>query len=112
MTLTSTQNILIQLHISHMNNKEFIAALSQKEGLLQRDTQKLVNLLVAELSSQFENGSTLAVQNFGQFEVKKKLERVVVNPSSGQRMLVPPKLVLNFKAFSALRERTQKGGES
>ena len=49
-----------------MNNKDFIAALSQKESLLQRDTQKLVNLLVAELTSQFENGSTLTVQNFGQ----------------------------------------------
>ena len=95
-----------------MNNKEFISALSQKEGLLQRDAQKMVNLLVAELSAQFENGSTLTVQNFGQFEVKKKLERVVINPSSGQRMLVPPKLVLNFKAYPALKERTQKGGES
>ena len=95
-----------------MNNKEFISALSQKEGLLQRDAQKMVNLLVAELSSQFENGNTLTIQNFGQFEVRKKLERVVVNPSSGQRMLVPPKLVLNFKSYPALRERTQKGGES
>ncbi|MBR0273187.1 MAG: HU family DNA-binding protein [Bacteroidaceae bacterium] len=95
-----------------MNNKEFISALSQKEGLLQRDAQKMVNLLVAELSAQFENGNTLTVQNFGQFEVKKKLERVVVNPSSGQRMLVPPKLVLNFKAYPALKERTQKGGEA
>ncbi|MBR1755571.1 MAG: HU family DNA-binding protein [Bacteroidaceae bacterium] len=95
-----------------MNNKEFISTLAQKEGLLQRDTQKLVNLLVAELTAQFESGHQLAVQNFGQFEVKKKMERVVVNPSTGQRMLVPPKLVLNFKTFSALRERTQKGGES
>ena len=95
-----------------MNNKEFISALSQKEGLLQRDAQKMVNLLVAELSAQFENGNTLTVQNFGQFEVKKKLERVVVNPSSGQRMLVPPKLVLNFKAYPALKERTQKGVEA
>ena len=88
-----------------MNNKEFISALSQKESLLQRDTQKLVNLLVAELTSQFENGSTLAVQNFGQFEVKKKLERVVVNPSSGQRMLVPPKLVLTYKPSSLLKDK-------
>ena len=93
-----------------MNNKDFITALSQKEGLLQRDTQKMVNLLVAELTSQFEDGNSLTVQNFGQFEVKKKLERVVVNPSTGQRMLVPPKLVLNFKPYTALRERSQKGG--
>ncbi len=94
-----------------MNNKQFITTLSQKEGLLQRDAQKMVNLLIAELTAQFENGNSLTVQNFGQFEVKKKLERVVVNPSTGQRMLVPPKLVLSFKAYNALRDRTQKGGE-
>lgn len=112
MILIFMLNLQKLIFISPMNNKEFISALSQKEGLLQRDAQKMVNLLVAELSAQFENGSTLTVQNFGQFEVKKKLERVVVNPSSGQRMLVPPKLVLNFKAYPALKERTQKGGES
>lgn len=95
-----------------MNNKEFITALSQKEGLTAPDTQMLVNHLIAELSSQFENGSQLSIQNFGQFEVKKKLERVVVNPSTGQRMLVPPKLVLNFKASPNLKGRMQKGGES
>ena len=95
-----------------MNNKDFIAALSQKEGLLQRDTQKMVNLLVAELTAQFEQGNSLTVQNFGQFDVKKKLERVVVNPATGQRMLVPPKLALTFKPYSSLKERTQKGGKA
>jgi len=94
-----------------MNNKEFISTLGQQEGLTARDTQMLVNHLVAELSTQFENGNVLTVQNFGQFEVKKKLERVVVNPSTGQRMLVPPKLVLGFKTAAQLKNRLQKGGE-
>ncbi len=94
-----------------MNNKEFISTLGQQEGLTARDTQMLVNHLVAELSTQFENGNVLTVQNFGQFEVKKKLERVVVNPSTGQRMLVPPKLVLGFKTATQLKNRLQKGGE-
>ncbi len=95
-----------------MNNKDFIAALSAKEGLTTRDTQMLVNHIIAEMTAQFENGSQLSIQNFGQFEVKKKLERVIVNPSTGERMLVPPKLVLGFKASPNLKERMQKGGES
>ena len=94
-----------------MNNKEFISSLSQKESLSQRDAQMLVNHLVAELVTQFESGNQLAIQNFGQFEVKKKMERVVTNPSTGLRMLVPPKLVLSFKPSSNLKGRMQKGGE-
>ncbi len=94
-----------------MNNKEFISSLSQKENLTAREAQMLVNHLVAEMSAQFEAGNPLTIQNFGQFEVKKKLERVVTNPSTGQRMLVPPKLVLSFKASPSLKGRMQKGGE-
>lgn len=94
-----------------MNHKEFIAALARRTGLSTKNTQALVGNLLTELSSHFEEGDALQVQNFGSFEVKKKLERVVTNPNGGQRMLVPPKLVLNFKPSSSLKENAQKGGD-
>jgi nucleoid DNA-binding protein len=37
--------------------------------------------------------------------VKKKLERVLVNPSTKQRMLVPPKMVVGFKPNSGLKDK-------
>jgi DNA-binding protein HU-beta/integration host factor subunit alpha len=43
--------------------------------------------------------------------VKKKMERVMVNPSTGQRMLVPPKLVLNFKPNGSWKEHIKNGGD-
>ena len=49
--------------------------------------------------------------NFGSFEVKKRLERIMVNPSTGQRMLVPPKLVLNFKPVASIKEKLKSGGQ-
>lgn len=36
----------------------------------------------------------------------------MVNPSTGQRMLVPPKLVLNFKPNAVVKEKLKNGGES
>ena len=42
---------------------------------------------------------------FGNFEVKKRLERVIVNPTTGQRMLVPPKLVVAFKPSQILKAK-------
>ncbi len=42
-------------------------------------------------------------------ETKKKMERVIVNPSTGQRMLVPPKLVLSFKPNQTWKDKL-KGG--
>ena len=35
----------------------------------------------------------------------------MVNPSTGQRMLVPPKLVLNFKPNQTLKTQLKGGGQ-
>ncbi len=94
-----------------MNHKEFISALSQQTGLTAKRTQSMVSNLLAELTARFEEGDALQVQNFGTFEVKKKMERIIVNPSGGQRMLVPPKLALVFKPSVNFKESIQEGGE-
>ena len=44
------------------------------------------------MTQELEEGNVIAVQGFGSFEVKKKAERISINPASKQRMLVPPKL--------------------
>ena len=79
-----------------MNNKEYISALVSKLGITASEAQKLTTALVEELAGKLDEGNVLTIQGFGNFEVKKKLERVVVNPTTKQRMLVPPKLVLSF----------------
>lgn len=43
------------------------------------------------------------------FDVKKKMERIMVNPATQQRMLVPPKLVLGFKAVPKLKDIIKSG---
>ena len=93
-----------------MNNKEFIAELAQRTGYSSDDAQKLVNRVVETMGDSFQNDDTVVVPTFGSFEVKKKLERVMVNPSTGQRMLVPPKLVLTFKPNISWKERIKNGG--
>ena len=60
----------------------------------------------------FGEGEVVSIPSFGSFEVKKRLERVVVNPSSGVRMLVPPKLVLGFKPAASVKEQLKYGGGS
>ena len=93
-----------------MNNKEFIAEVAESMGYSTRDTQRLVDNVVNAMGDAFQENNAVLVPNFGVFETKKKLERVIVNPSSGQRMLVPPKLVLGFKPNQSWKEKL-KGGK-
>lgn len=90
-----------------MNNKEFISELANRMSYTTKDTIAAMNDLVAEMTELLVDDKSVAIQNFGTFEVKKKLERVVVNPATQQRMLVPPKLVLNFRASTSLKEKMQ-----
>lgn len=91
-----------------MNNKEFIAQLASQTGFTQADTQQMVRTIIAEMGSHFEENDTIQINGFGTFEVKKRLERIVVNPATQQRMLVPPKLVLSFKPIAAIKENLKK----
>jgi len=93
-----------------MNNKEFIAELAGRVGYSTKNTQLLVNNIVNAMGDAFQEDNAVQVLNFGTFEAKKKMERVIVNPSTGQRMLVPPKLVLNFKPNQQWKDKL-KGGE-
>ena len=93
-----------------MNNKDFIAELAQRMGYSADDTQKYVNSVVEAMGDHFQEGDSVLIPTFGTFEVKKKLERIMVNPSSGQRMLVPPKLVLGFKPNPTWKDKMKNGG--
>lgn len=88
-----------------MNNKEFIAELAQRTGYSRTVAQSFVRTAIDAMADCFDEGDSVSLTSFGTFEVKKRLERVVINPSTGQRMMVPPKLVLNFRPTSSIKDK-------
>lgn len=79
-------------------------------GLTAAETQRMVTSVIDSAVERLQNGDTLTVPNFGTFDVKKKLERIMVNPVTQQRMLIPPKLVLGFKAVPRLKDIIKNAG--
>ena len=88
-----------------MNNKEFISELSRRFVYTNKDTTQLVSSVISIMTQQLQDGNTVAIQGFGTFEVRKKLERISINPATQQRMLIPPKLVLTYKPSAILKEK-------
>ena len=84
-----------------MNNKEFTSELAERLGYTIKDTSELMNSLLSSMTQELEEGNVIAIQGFGSFEVKKKAERISINPASKQRMLVPPKLVLSCLLYTS-----------
>ena len=94
-----------------MNNKDFITTLSERLGYSYEETQRMTDVVIETMGDRFLENDSVLIPNFGTFKVKKKMERVMVNPSTGQRMLVPPKLVLNFKPNQTWKDKLKGGGQ-
>ncbi|WP_177866152.1 HU family DNA-binding protein [uncultured Bacteroides sp.] len=88
-----------------MTNKEFIEELSRRVNKPGKETASLVASLAECMSQALQDDKTVSLQGFGTFEVKKKMERISVNPVTRQRFLVPPKLTLSFKPSTVLKEK-------
>lgn len=70
-----------------------------------KDTSELIASLLSDMTRQLEDGNAVFVQGFGTFEVKKKAERISMNPTTKKRLLVPPKLVLTYRPSIGLKDK-------
>ena len=61
--------------------------------------------VLSDIIQELQEGNAIGIQGFGAFEVKKKAERIVINPVTRLRLLVPPKLVLAFKPSPILKDK-------
>ena len=64
-----------------MTNKEFIEELSRRLDKTEKDTASLASSFTECLSQTLQEDKIVNLQGFGSFEVKKKMERISVNPS-------------------------------
>ena len=86
-----------------MDHKSFLIQLQSRLGKDKGEIDSYMSAFLQILKERCSQMDTVAIQGFGLFEPKKKLERVVVNPSTG--MLVPPKMILSFKPGSAIKTK-------
>lgn len=88
-----------------MNNKDFVTALSKETNQSVGDVTQMIYDTLRILEEHFQQDDAINISSFGTFEVKKKMERISVNPTTGKRYLVPPKLVLAFRQSNVLKEK-------
>ena len=101
--IADTDNVL---HAFGMGRKALLSHAVSDE------VTELMATFSSVLSSRLVDNDSVYLHGFGQFEVKKKLERVTVNPVNGKRYLVPPKLVAIFKPGMTLKSRLKELGEN
>ncbi len=88
-----------------MNNKEFVSKLAQRCKLNITEANSNIEAFINILTDRLKDNDQINISGFGVFDVKLRRERLSVNPKTGQRMLVPPKIVPAFRPGSKLKDK-------
>ena len=88
-----------------MDNKKLVDTLATNLGRSSKDVRQLLEAFADVLRTRCGDMDSVFVPSFGTFEPKKRNERVMIHPSSGRRMLVPPKVALSFKVSKVLKSK-------
>ncbi len=91
-----------------MKSKEVVAALAEKMGWTTKEVTDMLSALGSAIGTKLTEGDTIYLSSFGQFEARKKMERITVNPTNGKRYLIPPKIVPVFKPGATVKNRLKE----
>ena len=86
-----------------MNEIDLITELSVRLEWQQQETETMLVALGEIMGDKLAQNDIISLHGLGQFEARKKAERVSANPSNSKRYLIPPKLVPVFKPVTPLK---------
>lgn len=88
-------------------SKNIIAELGTRLGRDKKSTQILIDAMRQALIQACSRQTQVAIPGFGTFTPEKHDEQIVTDLSTGQRVLLPPEIILTFNAANKLRKIAQ-----
>lgn len=81
-----------------MNKSQLIDAVAAKSGLSKKDSAAAIAACVESIVEAVKAGDKVALIGFGTFAVQEKPARQGINPATKQKITIPAKKVVKFKA--------------
>ena len=87
-----------------MNKTELIAAAAESTGMTKKDTERVLNAAIDDITAALIQGEKVQLSGFGTFEAKPREARVGRNLHTRETMEIPATRVPGFKASKALKD--------
>ncbi|MBD3195594.1 MAG: integration host factor [Candidatus Lokiarchaeota archaeon] len=87
-----------------MNKKSLVKEMAAQNGLTQKKNKAVVDAIIEIANEELGNGGSIKLVNFGTFKVVQRKERQGINPQTLEKMTIPAKQVVKFKAGKGLAE--------
>ncbi|CAH9018610.1 integration host factor subunit alpha [Candidatus Nitrosacidococcus sp. I8] len=90
-----------------LTKADMIEALNQELGLNKREAKEIVEMFFEDIAMILEQGETVKLSGFGNFELRSKGTRPGRNPKTGEEIPITARRVVTFRPGQKLRTRVE-----
>ncbi|MBD5185636.1 MAG: HU family DNA-binding protein [Bacteroidales bacterium] len=83
-----------------MNKTDLVNAIAEKTNLTKADAKLALDATLETISNAILNDEKVALIGFGTFSVSEKAARTGINPRTKEKIEIPARKVVKFKAGS------------
>lgn len=91
-----------------ITKKDLIDRIAQESGLTRSDVKKVIQTFLDAVIDELEQDNRCEFRDFGVFEVRERAERNAQNPKTLERVVVPPRRVVKFKAGRKMQDAVRE----
>ncbi len=90
-----------------MNKTELVNAIAEKAGLTKVDAKNALDATIEAISEALANNDKIALVGFGTFAAVEKAARQGINPRTKEKVEIPARKVVKFKAGAELAAKVK-----
>ena len=91
-----------------MTKADLVDMVAQGTGLTKLETSAVVDGVLASIIYALENGESIELRGFGTFCLRERKEKHIPNPKTGKMMVIPHRMVPDFKPSPQFKESVSK----
>jgi integration host factor subunit beta len=95
-----------------VTKKDLVDRITKQTGLKRTDVRATVQEFLEAVIKELAAGNRIEFRDFGVFEIKERAPRVAQNPKTLERVEVPAKRTVKFKAGRSMREKLEEAAEA
>ena len=90
-----------------MNKAELINAIAEKANLTKVQAKNALDATICAVADAMAKNDKVSLNGFGTFDLVEKGERTGINPATKQKITIPAKKVVKFKAGAELAAKVK-----
>ena len=91
-----------------MNKAQLVEEVSHQTGLTKKTSREVVDAIISVITDSLAREERVTLVGFGTFQVMERKARTGVNPQTRERLDIPAKNLVRFRAGKGLREKVGK----